>query len=63
MLKDSVKLEVLSQAYMDVRREMWSILAARVGEKWTLVEAKVSVSDSAWGQMDVRCDEESSLAD
>jgi hypothetical protein len=36
-----VKLDVLSQAYMDVRREMWSLLAARVGEKWQLVEQKV----------------------
>jgi hypothetical protein len=38
---DGVKLDILAQAYMDVRREMWSILAARVGEKWTLVEQKV----------------------
>ncbi|KAF2021860.1 hypothetical protein BU24DRAFT_30789 [Aaosphaeria arxii CBS 175.79] len=37
---DGVKLDVLAQAYMDVRREMWSILAERVGEKWTLVEQK-----------------------
>ncbi|KAF2830184.1 hypothetical protein CC86DRAFT_286076, partial [Ophiobolus disseminans] len=37
---DGVKLEDLAQAYMDVRREAWSILAARVGEKWTLVEQK-----------------------
>lgn len=39
---DGVKLDVLAQAYMDVRREMWSLLAARVGEKWQLVETKVS---------------------
>ena len=38
---DGVKLDVLAQAYMDVRREMWSLLAARVGEKWQLVETKV----------------------
>ncbi|KAL5117774.1 lipoamidase activity protein [Pleosporales sp. CAS-2024a] len=37
---DGVKLDILAQAYMDVRRDMWSILAARVGEKWTLVEQK-----------------------
>ncbi|KAF2823576.1 hypothetical protein CC86DRAFT_372508 [Ophiobolus disseminans] len=37
---DGVKLDDLAQAYMDVRREMWSILAARLGEKWTLVEQK-----------------------
>ncbi|KAH8719328.1 hypothetical protein GQ44DRAFT_809716 [Phaeosphaeriaceae sp. PMI808] len=34
------KSEVLAQAYMEVRKEAWSILAARVGEKWTLVEQK-----------------------
>lgn len=38
---DGVKLDILSQAYMDARREMWCVLAARVGEKWTLVEQKV----------------------
>jgi hypothetical protein len=38
---DGVKLDVLAQAYMDCRREMWSILAARVGEKWTTIEQKV----------------------
>ncbi|XP_014561080.1 hypothetical protein COCVIDRAFT_22776 [Bipolaris victoriae FI3] len=37
---DGVKLEILAQAYMDVRQEMWSLLAARVGEKWQLVETK-----------------------
>jgi hypothetical protein len=56
---DGVKLEVLATEYMNVRREMWTILANRVGEKWTMVEAKVShlysyhevsmlTSDSAW---------------
>ena len=38
---DGVKLEELAQAYMEVRREMWSLLASRVGEKWQLVELKV----------------------
>jgi hypothetical protein len=38
---DGVKLDVLAQAYMEVRRDMWSLLAARVGEKWQLVETKV----------------------
>jgi len=38
---DGVKLDVLAQAYMDCRREMWGILAARVGEKWTMIEQKV----------------------
>jgi hypothetical protein len=40
---DGVKLDVLAQAYMDCRREMWSILAARVGEKWTTIEQKVGL--------------------
>jgi hypothetical protein len=38
---DGVKLDVLAQAYMEVRRDMWSLLASRVGEKWQLLEAKV----------------------
>jgi len=38
---EGVKLETLASEYMNVRREMWSILASRVGEKWTTVEAKV----------------------
>jgi hypothetical protein len=37
---DGVKLNELAQAYMEVRREMWSLLASRVGEKWQLVELK-----------------------
>lgn len=37
---DGVKLEVLAREYMNVRKEMWSILAERVGEKWATVEAK-----------------------
>jgi len=35
------KLETLSKEYMAVRREMWSVLADRVGEKWQVIEAKV----------------------
>ena len=38
---DGVHLDVLAQAYMEVRRDMWMMLAARVGEKWQLVETKV----------------------
>lgn len=38
---DGVQLGVLAQAYMEARREMWTVLAARVGEKWTIVEQKV----------------------
>ncbi|KAF2172920.1 hypothetical protein M409DRAFT_49430 [Zasmidium cellare ATCC 36951] len=37
---DSHKLELLAQEYMACRREMWEILAARLGERWAVVEAK-----------------------
>lgn len=40
---DGVKLELLAQEYMNVRKEMWSLLAERVGEKWAVVETKVSL--------------------
>ena len=39
---DRVKFETLAKAYVDVREEMWKILADRVDEKWyTVVEAVV----------------------
>jgi hypothetical protein len=38
---DGVKLESIAKEYMEVRKQMWSILADRVGEKWQLVETKV----------------------
>jgi len=52
---DGVKLNELAQAYMEVRREMWSLLASRVGEKWQLVELKVRYKfvDSAFSTMPV----------
>ncbi|EMC94388.1 hypothetical protein BAUCODRAFT_48561, partial [Baudoinia panamericana UAMH 10762] len=37
---DAQKLELLAQQYMLIRKEMWETLANRVGEKWTVVEAK-----------------------
>jgi hypothetical protein len=43
---DTAKLELLAQEYAAVRKEMWEVLAARLGEKWSLVEAKVSVPSS-----------------
>lgn len=43
---EGVKLETLASEYMSVRREMWSILASRVDEKWTMVEAKVCIQCS-----------------
>lgn len=38
---DSVKSETLAKHYMDMRKEIWSGLAAATGEKWTVVEQKV----------------------
>jgi hypothetical protein len=38
---DGVKLNELAEAYMEVRRDMWRLLADKVGEKWSLVEQKV----------------------
>jgi hypothetical protein len=40
---DGVKLSEIAQAYMEVRRDMWRLMAERVGEKWQLVEMKVCV--------------------
>ena len=41
---DGIKIEDLARAYLDVREQMWKILAEQVGEKWTTVETKVSQS-------------------
>ena len=39
---DGIKVEELAKAYLEVREEMWKILASKVGEgKWTVVEEKV----------------------
>ena len=38
---DGVKIETLAKAYVDVREQMWRLLADRIGEKWQNVEAKV----------------------
>lgn len=39
---DNRKLERLAKEYMSMRKEIWQPLAARTGEKWIVVEAKVS---------------------
>jgi hypothetical protein len=39
---DNRKLEKLAMEYMSMRREIWSGLASRTGEKWNVVEQKVS---------------------
>jgi hypothetical protein len=41
---DAVKLENLAKEYMGMRKEIWGELARRTGEKWKVVEAKVSCS-------------------
>ena len=38
---DGVKLEQLAQAYQEMREQMWTLLARRLGERWQTVEAKV----------------------
>lgn len=44
---DKANFEKLSMEYMRLRKEIWSPLAAQVGEKWTVVEQKVSVLKKA----------------
>jgi hypothetical protein len=43
---DTHKLELLAQEYMACRKEMWEILASRLGERWGVIEAKVSTPRS-----------------
>lgn len=38
---DNQKLQRLAREYMSMRKEIWSGLAARTGEKWNVVEQKV----------------------
>lgn len=38
---NGVKVEALAKAYIDVREQMWKMLADRVGERWQVVEGKV----------------------
>ena len=40
---DNRKLQRLAKEYMGMRKEIWSGLAARTGEKWSVVEQKVSL--------------------
>ncbi len=39
---DALKLETLGREYMANRKEIWGPLAEKCGEKWAVVEAKVS---------------------
>lgn len=43
---DARKMQILAKEYMSMRKEIWSGLAARTGEKWNVVEAKVSLKDT-----------------
>jgi len=47
---DSRKLDALATEYMECRKDMWTILAARLGERWGVVEAKVRLNDDILGQ-------------
>jgi len=40
---DGLKFETHAKNYMGMRREIWAGLAAQVGEKWNVVEQKVSL--------------------
>ncbi|KAI4122949.1 MAG: hypothetical protein LQ338_005527 [Usnochroma carphineum] len=37
---NALKFEEVAKAYLDVREEMWKMVAERVNEKWTVVESK-----------------------
>lgn len=39
---DNAKLEKLAVAYIDCREQMWKVIGDNIGEKWQVVEAKVS---------------------
>ena len=54
---DGVRFEELARAYMEVREQIWTILGDRIGEKWTVVEAKVSKSSLFMSLCDVQADE------
>ncbi|KAI9809672.1 MAG: hypothetical protein M1825_000104 [Sarcosagium campestre] len=40
---DAEKFQSLAKEYQNMRKDMWTMLGNRVGEKWQLVEAKVSI--------------------
>jgi hypothetical protein len=39
---DVRKFEKIAKEYMSMRKELWQPLAAKCGEKWTVVEQRVS---------------------
>ena len=40
---DGIKMDAMAKAYVELREQMWQLLAERVGEKWQTVENKVSI--------------------
>lgn len=38
---NAIKFEEVAKAYLEVREDMWRMVAERVNEKWTVVESKV----------------------
>ncbi len=44
---NGVKIEAMAKAYMELREQMWTILAEQVGERWQTVETKVCNYPSA----------------
>lgn len=43
---DTRKMQHLAKEYMGMRKEIWGELAARTGEKWNIVEQKVSIESN-----------------
>lgn len=41
---DNRKMEQIAKAYMSLRKEIWAPLAQRTGEKWNVIEQKVTDS-------------------
>ena len=42
---DPARMEALAKAYLSVRPQMWELVASQMGgEKWTVLESKVSES-------------------
>ena len=48
---DADKIQSMAKAYQEVREQMWTILADRVGMKWQNVESMVCIFLSAWADM------------
>ena len=40
---ESIKSDALAKAYVELREQIWQMLAHRIGEKWQTVEAKVCI--------------------